>query len=271
MIAYVCVYRHFVPNSKDRAHAEASAASNPLLHAFLEGYDRSYFDWGDDPGFFAAEQLLGNVRLASWGVCRSDVRGALKEGDFVVFFVGRESDDGSRWDYHWVGIGTIKRRVQDRRRIWTEASLKHYRGFLNLLVASDLSHHEFFPPHADWEKRIKSPYLLFDPDLSRFNLAAPLHVSTYTSKKGVPDRWKREDHLVRKLETLLFGNRNRRLRTSPTCFGHAKLPLSGTDEEMLNLRSELLRLFDSRGPVPAPMVPDIPAGRRTILRRRGCG
>ena len=108
----------------------------------------------------------------------------------------------------------------------------------------------------DWDKRIKSPYLLFDPELSRFDLIAPVHVSTYRFNCGVSDVWRgKRDAVVRRLEALLFNNRSRRLRTSHTGFGHTKLRLSGTDEELFNLRSELIKLFDSRGPANAPQGP----------------
>jgi hypothetical protein len=272
MVGYACVYRHYPPSRKDRAHAEAAAASNPILQSFMERYDESYFDWGDDPSFFAAIQILGNVRRASWGVCRSDVRRALKEGDFVVFFVGRERGDGDGWDYYWVGIGTVRRLIQDRRKIWTDPSLQPYGEFLNLLVAPDLSHREFFPEHPDWEKRIRSPYVLFDPELSRFDLTSPVHVSTYTRDGAVSDRWRgTTDSIVSKLETLLFRNRDRRLRTSHKGFGHAKIRLSGTDRELLALRSELIRLFDSRFPGNVPTALTSVSRPRIFSQRRGCG
>ena len=40
----------------------------------MEQDGECYYDWGDDPSFFAAEEFLGDVNRASWGVCRRDVR-----------------------------------------------------------------------------------------------------------------------------------------------------------------------------------------------------
>lgn len=68
MIAYACVYRRYRPTSKERARTESAAASNSILGSFLPQYDRSYLDWGDDPGFFAADQLIGTC-AAQAGAC----------------------------------------------------------------------------------------------------------------------------------------------------------------------------------------------------------
>jgi len=55
LLAYACVYRNYRPSAKERAHAENSAASKRLLRGFLTQYEEGYYDWGDAPGFFAAE------------------------------------------------------------------------------------------------------------------------------------------------------------------------------------------------------------------------
>ena len=183
-----------------------------------------------------------------------------------MFFAGLPLDDC--WRYYWVGLGTVKRLVRNRLDIWTDPTLAPYRRFLNLLVASNGDHCEYFSPkHDDWEtKRIRSPYLLFDEQLSHFNLTTPLHVSTYRPNQGVPDRWRRQDATVRRLESLLFRDRkDRRLRTSELGYGHAKLRLLGTDGELSRLRSELLALLEtrsaSRSPVDAPLLGSSASGR----------
>ncbi len=258
MIAYACVYRRPVPRESERKRTAERATSNQMLRHFLDRYDRSFLDWGDDPSFFAAEQKLGDARHASWGVCRADVRGKLSVGDFVVFFAGIPRD--RLWEYYWVGLGTVKRLVRNRHQIWTEKSLSVYRQFFNLLVEparESLNHREhFYPEHTDWERRMASLYVLFDPDLSSFNISNPVHVSTYRQDEGVPDQWRRNT-TVRRLEFLLFGNQiRRRLRTSKSGYGHVKLRLNGTDDQLSNLRSELLTLLDSRMsrrlPISAP-------------------
>ena len=67
MIAYACVYRRYRPAPRERAQTESVAISNPILGRFLQQYDRSYLDWGDDPGFFAAEQIIGDVPQSKLG------------------------------------------------------------------------------------------------------------------------------------------------------------------------------------------------------------
>jgi hypothetical protein len=250
--AYVCVYRHHPATNRERERTADSPFANELVHQFLAEYDGSYLDWGDDPSFFAAGRLLGDARRASWGVCRPDVRDALHEDGFVVFFAEVLEEDRS--DYFWTGVGSVGRRVRSRKRIWTDPALSPYRGFFNLLVTSSGEHREYFhPPHKkDWQRRQEAPYVVFDPALSRFDLQHPLHVSTYRADEGVPDRWRIEDSTVAALEALLFGDRPRRLRTSHTGFGHAKLHLHGSAQELPALRDELIRLFDSRKETGGP-------------------
>src|ERR1700682_2903329 len=86
--AYLCTYRRMTPSPRTRGQTDAAAKQDPLLRAFLKNYDDSYYDWGDDPSFFAAQHVLRDVRKASWGMCRRDVRNALAERDLVVFFCG---------------------------------------------------------------------------------------------------------------------------------------------------------------------------------------
>ena len=105
MNAYVCTYRKIKPSSKALRRTREAAKHDPLLCTFLDGYCESCYDWGDDPSFFAAQHLLGDVRKASWGVCRRDVRNSLEERDVVVFFCGREVERA--WHYHFVGFGTV--------------------------------------------------------------------------------------------------------------------------------------------------------------------
>src|SRR5215217_9073404 len=93
MRAWVCVYRHPIPPRSDRAKTERAADSKSFLRRYLDLYDRQdyFYDWGDDPSFYSAMELLDDVRKATWGVCRRDIRSLLKKGDYVVFVCGRES------------------------------------------------------------------------------------------------------------------------------------------------------------------------------------
>src|SRR6266849_6163783 len=119
------------PSPRARRQTNAAAKQDPLLRTFLEGYDHSYYDWGDDPSFFAAQHRLGDVRRASWGVCRRDVREALGERDLVVFFCGCE-DETRVWRYYFVGFGTVRALVK-RAVLWTDPVYAPYRKFYNVL------------------------------------------------------------------------------------------------------------------------------------------
>src|SRR5437762_1781235 len=134
MNAYVCVYRHRTPSRLEWKRTEATAVRDELLTTFLREYDDGYFDWGDDPGFFAAQHRLGDARMASWGVCRRDVRIALREGDSVVFFCASQAD--RVWRYYFVGVGVVATLVK-RTDLWSERRFAPYRDFYNVLAKLD--------------------------------------------------------------------------------------------------------------------------------------
>ena len=56
------------------------AGDNKLLKRYLALYNAPgcFYDWGDDPSFFAASELLGSPNNATWGVCRRDVRASMR-------------------------------------------------------------------------------------------------------------------------------------------------------------------------------------------------
>jgi len=130
--AYLCTYRRIRPSPRALRQTRAAAKQDPLLRAFLEDYDASYYDWGDDPSFFAAQHLLGDVRNATWGVCRRDVRKVLTERDVIVFFCGCQ--DEHVWRYYLVGFGTVGRLVE-RASLWTDSAHAPYRNFYNVLAS----------------------------------------------------------------------------------------------------------------------------------------
>ncbi len=260
MKAYICVYRHIIPNqaefnkTKDAAFSEVSLTES--LTKFLQEYDQDtcFFDWGDDPAFFAAEEFIGDIRKASWGVCRRDVRKNLDCGDMVIFFCGKENrkvEKKGTWDYYFIGLGTVMATIYDRRQLWQDDQYKMYRSFYNLLVCrddqGDLVHKEVFQPyHGDWQKRCEAPYILFEPDdeKTHFNLLNPLRAATYDMT--FPEKWLSSTNpFVDKLEKLLFNERgiNRRLRTSKTGYQHVFINLKDSDENLQKLRKDLLDLL----------------------------
>ncbi len=229
MNAYLCTYRRRTPSPRERRQTDAAAKHDPLLRVFLEGYNHSYYDWGDDPSFFAAQHLLGDVRKASWGVCRRDVRSTLGVGDLVVFFCGCENEH--IWRYYFVGFGTVRELVKPRAALWTDPAHASYRKFYNVLVrpvGGRLVHSEVFHNyHDDWKRRAKAPYVLFDAAHSAFNLKSPHHVATWRKHgTSIREKWA-DDARSKGIKRLLFVERgvDRGLRTSKSGYGHAKLNL----------------------------------------------
>lgn len=185
---------------------------------------------GDDPSFFAAHHLLGNIRKASWGVCRRDVQEALRERDLVVFFCGCQDKVERAWHYYFIGFGTVEARVE-RIALWKDPAFAPYRKFYNVLARFDGKHlvrsEKFYPYHVDWERRSTAPYILFDPAHSAFNLKSPHYVATWESNTTTPETWER-DSRTNKIERLLFTERgidDRRLRIAKSGYEHAKLNL----------------------------------------------
>jgi len=228
MRAYVCVYRHTAPSPKARRQTDEAAATHPLLQRYLERYDApgSVLDWGDDPAFFAASELLGDVQQATWGVCRRDVRASLSTGDFVVFICGRQ--DGRLWEYFYVGVATLSQPLT-REQIWSDDRYEVYRHFFNVLARSDqdgLKQYEhIYKYHEDWLKRCSGPYWLFDPDGTRFDLRNPLHIATYQGETGQIERWRDADERAYELRSLLLrgAKSTRGLRTTHPQRPHPKL------------------------------------------------
>jgi hypothetical protein len=253
MKAYSCVYRRKHPSAGDIRRTRLAGAADPLVGTFFESYaaDTSYLDWGDDPSFFSAQHRLGDIRSASWGVCRPDVRAAVTVGDFVVFFCGQAAQDKSRrWECFYVGVGTVAG-LHSRQEIWSSESLTPYRSFYNVIAhwsANGLTQQEtFWPYHENWIERAASPYILFDPSMTAFNVHDPLHVATYSG--ALPETWHLESSRVREVYQLLFDGRSDRkgLRTSRTGYGHAKLNLTwpkGSGVASLSLIARRSALLD---------------------------
>ena len=234
MNAYLCTYRHYVPTAAQIRKTAAGRATDQDLKDFLNEYENSFFDWGDDPSFFCSSRQLSDVNRASWGVCRTDVREVLREKDVVVFFCGRQYKAVRCWNYYFIGFGTVQH-VVPRKDIWTNPKYKPYRSFYNVLAewnGKSLVQKEYFHPfHDDWEKcRACAPYIIFDPTESAFNVTAPHPVATWQLDDKVPEIWNR-DWRSKRIEKLLFIDRaiSRRLRTSRFGYAHVKLNLTHED------------------------------------------
>ena len=212
--------------------ARAAAVNNPSLDRFLQRYDEPdcFYDWGDDPSFFSATESLGDVRQASWGVCRRDVRARLISGDYIVFFCARAISAGL-WHYFYIGVATLDRDV-DHRTIWEDDRYKPYRTFFNVLARpghAGLEHFETFSLHDDWLRRAEAPYWLFDPVQSRFNLNTPAYVASFDRTRNAIEQWRDErDSVGETVYALLFPASGRRLglRATNLQISHPPINLS---------------------------------------------
>lgn len=258
---YVCVYRRHIPTAAEWRQMTEKSSGDPRLARFLDEYwrDDRYYDWGDDPSFFGAREAFNDARRASWGVCRRDVRSAVKAGEAVSFFIGKPAFDvkargghvpNGAVDYFYVGCGTVGQ-LANRFQLWEDDGLAKYRDFYNALArpgpGGRLENIEVFPRHENWQDRAAAPLVLFDPGRTWFDLDTPRYVAHYDPALGVPERWN-ADPISRRLEGLLFGDgRPRRLRTSHTGYGHAKRVLRLADREFAEVRDELVRIAHAAG------------------------
>ncbi len=258
MKAFICVYRHPVPSNADMVKTQKTAEKQPLLRKFLDDYSQPncFYDWGDDPAFFSAKELLGDFRFATWGVCRRDVRNQLTKSDLVIYFCGRQRYNNLKiWDYYFIGFGTVSEAIS-RCLLWQDSRYYIYRDFFNVLAKFDgpaLTQHEFFGKgHKDWCKRSSAPYIIFDQNEQNtdFNLTNPLHVATRLSDSPFEQWNSGKNELAKQIEESLFRNFNveRRLRTRNEQLAHRHISLHTyidehkRSESIQNLRSDLSKI-----------------------------
>lgn len=239
MNAYVCVYRQPATDAIRRGGWKKTnqvAFSGHLrkherLRKYLGMYESAFYgeeqgrfyDWGDDPSFFAAEEFLGNVRRATWAVCRPDVRSNILKGDFVVFFCAQQRMDyPDIWNYYYIGVGTVGQVIANHKAIWQKKKYRGYRKFYNLLVdSSGYNRETIYPRHDEkgkkckyrWQELAKGPYIIFDtsPDKTHFNVIDPLHVATYGERKNhgdVLERWRLKSRRVKRIYRLIPKRKN---------------------------------------------------------------
>ncbi len=271
MKSYVCVYRQPLPKDLKWEKTWKEGADKRGLRKYLERYRAGFeqgpacfYDWGDDPAFFAAEEFIGDVNRASWGVCRRNLREKLHIGDFVIFFcakaVAAESTEAKAWEYYYVGLGTVSESL-DRSIIWSADEYKSYRDFFNLLVDPSGAHREFiYDRHdCDWLKRADAPYILFEPsrNLTHFNVASPILVATYRLggdpwRDNVIEQWQLDDEGVQTIyQEIPRRIGGRKLRTGRTDQGypHQYQNLSHLgDRELEQKRQRLLQISNDIDP-----------------------
>jgi hypothetical protein len=255
MKAFVCVYQHPIPSKSAWNKTKNAAANSPQLSEFLDRYHDSdfFYDWGDDPGFFAATKLLGDPTHASWGVCRADVRGQLSKGDFIVWV--RARSDGAmpgRIEYFFVGVTTVLDAIE-RRAIWIDPKHAPYRSFYNVLARYDggslVQLETFHDYHKNWEHRANKPYILFDPthSLSRLNLKTPTRIAIrapgHLLETWLSDKDPRAAAIERTLLLEIGCRRRLRIRTPMNAHRHIPLHKACPDtSELVSLRQRLINL-----------------------------
>jgi hypothetical protein len=189
---FICVYRHLEPNKKKIREIKEASFKTPLLNTFLETYhnDNNFYDWGDDPSFFAAKNYLGDEKFATWGVCRANVRRQLKQDDIVIFICGKEYN--KCWDYYFIGYCTVSNKENDRLEIWKNEKYKDCRTFYNILIDKNGNHLEpFGGDHSDYDERIKAGYIFFEPDpkLTNLNFSSPVQIASCDPRLSPLETW----------------------------------------------------------------------------------
>ena len=230
---FVCAYRHPIVDNIEWDEACEQADNHSVLKKYLKSYEQSFYDWGDDPAFFAAQEFLGDVRKVSWGVCRPDLRKNIQRGDFTVFFCGKEFPDGL-WKYYYIGLGTIRRVIKNRSRIYKSKRLVRYRQFFNLIVDAEGRHDEKIREHEKWKELADTPYLIFESSsLTHFNLTKPLLVADYRKtdtswQDGALEKWNLSNDRVQRIYELIPTRAGgEKLCASRTGYAHRHMNLGG--------------------------------------------
>jgi hypothetical protein len=209
--AFIVVYLHSFQPKKVITQTLDRNKGNQLVEKYLKAFSHadSYLDWADDPSFFCVQEMLGDIRQSSWGVCRRDVRKQLQPSDLVVFFCGKRIlQKPKEWRYYFIGFGTVKETLS-REEIWENEKYSAYRDFYNILARPEngqLVQDEIIGMgHEDWRNRLTAPYIIFDSDPTRtyFCLEDPLEVAIKKEDKYF-EEWNYSDPKVKELRYILF-------------------------------------------------------------------
>ena len=243
---FICVYRHIEPSKKQWNELISAAQKTPSHQEFSNTYKDNYYDWGDDPSFFAAKKYLGDEKFATWGVCRANVRKQLIKGDVVVFICGRQT--GKNWKYYYIGYGTVSLNLKNRLEIWKKDKYEAQRGFYNLLIDKRGAQFEPFGGiHDNLCERVGAGYIFFETasNLTNFNFVNPLYIADCNPDQKLTETWK-SNKLVKDLENLLlkkYCKNGRSLRSTNVQRAHPHIRLKDmTLEELTAFRSELLEI-----------------------------
>jgi hypothetical protein len=114
------------------------------------------YDNGDDPSFYVARRHGGPL---TWGVCRQDVRTAIRPGSVVVFVSYTKT--GTVYRYRMSAVATVAEKL-DRCEIFDNPRFSpHADKYLNLLIQTDFNGWKYDESdrhrsyrHPDWLWRI---------------------------------------------------------------------------------------------------------------------
>lgn len=235
-------------------------------------------DHGDDPAFGSSRRFRGRV---TWGVCRPNVRNAVRPGDAVIFFAADRLRDRrpEAARYQFVGFATVDRSVR-QTDVWCDRSLRIYQRYGNLLIRPAGRAFEHFEPelprkhwHEDWLARISERrtfsradfdgrerfapsdkvngrplrlapnYVIFRPEpQDTFILAEPPVVAT-VSEAGRPETWLKTP-FASALRSIVLSPTHRSLRTTHPQVAHPHIAIPQEAEPVL---SQIRRLCAERG------------------------
>lgn len=135
---YAGVY-HAVGSDSKHSIADSCGKSASLFE--IARQDKFPYDVGDDPAFLSARRYGGRL---TWGVCRPDVRTAIRPEDWMVFFAAERSEQSDVTHYRFVAALTVENKVR-QTEVFDSPAMRVYRHYLNLLIrrkGSGWEHHE---------------------------------------------------------------------------------------------------------------------------------
>ncbi len=146
---------YLVPyHSEPGLHLGGSTGQFAIVEKAIDSGDWHY-DNGDDPSFYVARK----GGLLTWGVCRQDVRNAIKRGSIVVFF--SYTSHAKKVRYRLSAVATVADTV-DRRIVFSDSRFqKHTDLYLNVLIKPEKYGWKYEESdrapdarHSDWLWRI---------------------------------------------------------------------------------------------------------------------
>ena len=234
------------------------------------------YDHGDDPSFQASS---GSVGRLTWGICRTDLRRVVQEGDLIVFVATDRLRDRTPARYRLSGWATVERRVS-HTDIWRDQDLEPYRSYSNLLVrprsgTNDFEHFEPVEPwHSDWLWRLAPrvsylqkvqfdaagasnllpggmvavqgsrlkpapSYIIFAAEGDGTTVLATPPVIAQAHRAGAPESWG-ETHFAAELRGLLLGETKRAgLRTTNRQQAHRHVRCTAPADEVRKRLNDL--------------------------------